>query len=67
MIVMPIGKHSGRYLYELDGGYLLWCLSQGFFYEKYRSLWNEIGKEVDRRGVLVIMAEIAIKQDGGDA
>lgn len=39
----------------------------GIFYEKYRSLWNEIGKEVDRRGVLVIMAEIAIKQDGGDA
>jgi uncharacterized protein (DUF3820 family) len=64
MITMPIGKYSGRYLYELDGSYLLWCLSQGFYYEKYRPLWNAIGKEVQRRGIGMILADIAIKQDG---
>jgi uncharacterized protein (DUF3820 family) len=64
MITMPIGKYSGKYLYELDGSYLLWCPSQGFFYEKYRSLWNAIGKEAERRGFRVILAEIATKQDG---
>ena len=65
MRTMPIGKHEGKYLYELEGGYLLWCLSQSFFYIKYRPLWQALAKEVERRGLAMVLAEIAIKQSDG--
>ena len=63
MIAIPIGRYSGKDLYELDGSCLLWYLSQGFFCEKYRRHWNAIGKEVERRSITMILVEIAIKQD----
>ncbi len=65
MKIMPIGKHEGKHLHELDGGYLLWCLSQSFFYIKYKSLWEAIAKEVQRRGLAMVLAEISIKHSGG--
>lgn len=63
MMRMPIGKHIGKYLSELEASYLLWCLSQEFFYAKYKSTWNAIGKEVTRRGFAMCIAEIAQKRN----
>ena len=63
MTRMPIGKHIGKYLHELEGEYLLWCLSQHFFYAKYKSTWNAIAKEVTRRGFSLVIAEIVKKRN----
>jgi len=65
MRTMPIGKHEGKFLYELEGGYLLWCLSQSFFYIKYKSLWEAMAKEVERRGLAMVLAEVSIKHSSG--
>ena len=64
MKTMPIGKYAGKYFYELEGDYLLWCLSQSFFYIKYKLLWDAVGKEVERRGLTMVLTEIAIKRNG---